>query len=76
MLFIMTTCKEQTNHVTFVSSFQDMVLCVNHQIQQIVQLYLNRCLFVDTTGVNIENYDLPQTEKLHHNNVLSKPGYV
>ena len=53
-----------------------MLLCVNHQIQQIVQLYLNHYLFVDTTGVNIENYDLPQTEKLHHNNVLSKPGYV
>jgi hypothetical protein len=30
---------------------------------------------VDTTGITIENYDLPQTEKLHHNNVLSKPGY-
>jgi hypothetical protein len=33
-------------------------------------------LFVDTTGVTIENDDLPQTEKLHHNNVLCKPGYM
>jgi hypothetical protein len=33
-------------------------------------------LFVDTTGVTIENYDLPQTETLHHNNVLCKPGYI
>jgi hypothetical protein len=31
---------------------------------------------VDTTGVTIENYDLPQTETLHHNKVLTKPGYV
>jgi hypothetical protein len=33
-------------------------------------------LLVDTTGVTIEHYDLPQTENLHHNNALSKPGYV
>jgi hypothetical protein len=53
-----------------------MVLCVNHQIQQSFSYILVTVLFVDTTRVTIESYDLPQTEKLHHNNVLSKPGYV
>ena len=53
-----------------------MLLCVKQWIQQFVSSILVTVLFVDTTGVTIENYDLPETETLHHNNVLIKPGCV
>jgi hypothetical protein len=53
-----------------------MLLPVKHKFQQSFSYILVTVLFMDTTGVTIENYDLPQTEQLHQNNVLSKHGYV
>jgi hypothetical protein len=53
-----------------------MLLPVKHKFQQSFSYILVTVLFVDTTGVTIESYDLPQTEKLHHYVVLSKHGYV